>query len=140
MYSLMRPFQLLAFEPMCLILDLYSAILLGIIYLFFGAFPLVFGNNHNFNLWQIGLSFMGLMVGMICAALMTPVISKIRQGIVARRQRRTGETKPEPEDQLPPAIIGAPLITLGIFWFGFTTYPSIHWIVPIIGSGIFGFG
>jgi hypothetical protein len=37
-HTLLRPFQLLAFEPMCLVLDLYSAILLGILYLFFGAF------------------------------------------------------------------------------------------------------
>ena len=44
-----RPFQILYFEPMALILDLYSALLLGILYLFFGAFPLVFMNNHGFN-------------------------------------------------------------------------------------------
>ena len=37
-------------------------------------------------------------------------------------------------------ILGAPLITGGLFWFGFTTYPSIHWIVPITGSFIFGLG
>lgn len=140
MTSLLRPFQLLAFEPMCLILDLYSAILLGIIYLFFGAFPLVFGTNHGFNLWQIGLSFMGLLVGMVAGAVTIPVMRKIREGLVAKRERETGEAKAEPEDQLPPVIVGAPLITAGIFWFGFTTYPSIHWIVPIIGSGVFGFG
>lgn len=139
-YSLLRPFQLLALEPMCLILDLYSAILLGIIYLFFGAFPLVFGTNHGFNLWQIGLTFLGLLVGMVAAALSVPIMRKIRDGLVAKRERETGESKPEPEDQLPPAIVGAPLITAGIFWFGFTTYPSIHWIVPIIGSAVFGFG
>jgi hypothetical protein len=138
--SLLRPFQLIAFEPMCLILDLYSAILLGIIYLFFGAFPLVFGTNHGFNLWQIGLSFMGLLGGMVAAAVTTPFTQRIREGLVAKRKRETGDAKPEPEDQLPPVIIGAPLITVGLFWFGFTTYPSVHWIVPIIGSGVFGFG
>ncbi len=30
-YALLRPFQLLVHEPMCLILDVYSAILLGIL-------------------------------------------------------------------------------------------------------------
>lgn len=138
--SLLRPFQLLVLEPMCLILDLYAAILLGIIYLFFGAFPLVFGNNHGFNLWQIGLTFLGLLVGMGAAGFTVPLMRRLRNRLIARRERETGEVKPEPEDQLPPVIIGAPLITAGLFWFGFTTYPSVHWIVPIIGSGFFSYG
>lgn len=32
---------------------MFSAILLGVLYLFFGAFEVVFENNHNFNLWQV---------------------------------------------------------------------------------------
>jgi hypothetical protein len=67
---------------MCTSLCLLSAVLLGVLYLFFGvcpsnpstrvstkaltpsqAFPLVFGNNHGFNLWQTGLTFLGLFVG-----------------------------------------------------------------------------
>lgn len=50
---------------MCLNLCLFSAVLLGILYLFFGAFELVFTENHGFNLWQVGLSFLGLLVGQV---------------------------------------------------------------------------
>lgn len=139
-YALLRPFQLLISEPMCLILDVYSAILLGILYLFFGAFPLVFGTNHGFNLWQIGLTFMGLFVAMASACCTAPVWHKTRQRLAARREKKTGEARNEPEDQLPSVIVGAPLITIGLFWFGFTTYPWVHWILPIIGSAIFAFG
>jgi hypothetical protein len=139
-HALLRPFQLLIHEPMCLILDLYSAILLGILYLFFGAFPLVFGTNHGFNLWQIGLSFMGLFVAMAGACSTAPIWKKTRERLAAHREKRTGEAKNEPEDQLPSVIVGAPLITIGLFWFGFTTYASVHWIVPIIGSAVFAFG
>jgi hypothetical protein len=140
-WSLLRPFQLLIFEPMCLVLDIYAAVLLGILYLFFGAFPLVFVNNHGFNLWQVGLTFLGLLCAMVVAVLSTPVWHRIRDYLPERRQRLYGgELKSEPEDQLPSVIFGAPLITGGLFWFGFTTYPNIHWIVPIIGSGVFGLG
>ena len=65
MRSCYRPFLLLALEPMCLNLCTYSAILLGIVYLFFGAFNIVFTTNHDFNRWQVGLSFVGLLVGMM---------------------------------------------------------------------------
>jgi len=61
--SIYRPFQLLTLEPMCLNLCIYSAILLGVLYLFFGAFAIVFEHNHGFQLWQIGLTFVGLLVG-----------------------------------------------------------------------------
>ncbi|KAK0629174.1 major facilitator superfamily domain-containing protein [Bombardia bombarda] len=142
-YSLLRPFQLLIREPMCLILDLYSAILLGVLYLFFGAFPLVFGNNYGFNLWQVGLTFLGIFVAAIVAALSTPIWHNVRNGLVEKRRLSEGEgaeARDEPEDQLPCVIVAAPLITGGLFMFGFTTYPWVHWMVPVIGSGFFGLG
>ena len=139
-YSLLRPFQILIFEPMALVLNIYTAMLLGLLYLFFGAFPLIFRTNHGFNLWQVGLTFMGLLVAMVIACLSTPFWARLRRNMVEKRRKETGVLKDEPEDQLPPVIFGAPLITGGLFWFGFTTYADIHWIVPIIGSGVFGLG
>ncbi|KAK5661949.1 hypothetical protein OQA88_10059 [Cercophora sp. LCS_1] len=133
-HALLRPLQILFFEPMCLILDIYSAMLLGLLYLFFGAFPLIFSTNHGFNLWQVGLSFMGLLISIPLAALTSPIWVRVRNRLAEKRGRE------EPEDQLPMVIVAAPLITGGLFWFGFTTYPSIHWIVPIVGSGVYGIG
>lgn len=139
--SLLRPFQILIFEPMALILNLYSAILLGILYLFFGAFPLVFQGTFGFNLWQTGLTFLGMLVGMFCAALMGPLWVKIRAQLIEKNERLTGvEGKAEPEYRLPSAILGSFLVTIGLFWFGWSSFPWVHWIMPIIGSGIFGAG
>ena len=61
-------------EPMCLLLCLFCAVLLGVLYLFFGAFELVFENNHGFNLWQVGLSFLGMSVGMIIGISSNPLL------------------------------------------------------------------
>lgn len=83
--SLMRPFQILVFEPMALVLNLYSAILLGILYLFFGAFPLVFEGVFGFNLWQTGLTFLGLLVGMVSASAVNNVWAKIRARLIKVR-------------------------------------------------------
>jgi hypothetical protein len=141
MYSLIRPFQLLLLEPMCSNLCLYSAILLGVLYLFFGAFAVVFKTNHGFTISQIGLSFLGILVGMIAGILTDPIWHKNYIRLVRNRETAGGEPGgSEPEFRLPPAILGAALVTIGLFWFGWTTYPSVHWILPIIGSGIFGMG
>jgi hypothetical protein len=71
LWSCIRPFQLLFFEQMVLNLCLLSAILLGILYLFFGAFAVVFQNNHDFNEWQTGLTFLGIFVGMVVGEALT---------------------------------------------------------------------
>ncbi|QPG94446.1 hypothetical protein C2857_006085 [Epichloe festucae Fl1] len=139
--SLLRPFQLLFFEPMCLNLCLFSAILLGILYLFFGAFPLVFGTNHGFNAWQVGMSFTGILVGMILGTMTDPLWHRIRSRLVAKLEAETGvQGASEPEFRLPPAIMGSFLVPAGIFMFGWSTFPWIHWVVPIIGSCIFALG
>ncbi|KAI1809356.1 MFS general substrate transporter [Poronia punctata] len=133
--SLMRPFQLLILEPMCLLLSLLSAVLLGVIYLFFGAFPLIFGEGYGFNLWQVGLSFLGILVGMVLGAAMNPLWHSIH-----RRLTVQNAGQPEPEFHLPTSIAGAALVPVGLFWFAWTSFPSVHWILPIIGSGLFGCG
>ncbi|KAI1411776.1 putative bicyclomycin resistance protein [Hypoxylon sp. FL1857] len=134
-YSLLRPFQLLIFEPMCLLLCLFSAILLGVLYLFFGAFGLVFGNTYGFNLWQTGLCFLGIFVGMIISSASDPIWRRINHRIL---ERNNGVH--EPEFRLPPAIAGALLTPIGLFIFAWAAYPWVHWIVPVIGSAIFGCG
>ena len=73
LWSCIRPFELLIFEPMLLFLGTFTALLLGILYLFFQAFPLVFANVHHFSLQQIGLTFLGLIVGM-CLGVFTGLI------------------------------------------------------------------
>lgn len=61
---------------MCLSLCLYSALLLGILYLFLGAFVVVFRDNHGFNYWQAGLTFLGMGVGIMLASLSDPLWHK----------------------------------------------------------------
>jgi len=140
-YSLLRPFQLLIFEPMVLNLCLFSAILLGILYLFFGAIPLIFQQNHGFTLSQTGLTFLGIFVGMIAGGATDPLWHKNYVRLIKNREDETGEVGgSEPEYRLPPAIAGAILVPIGLFIFGWTTYSTVHWIVPIIGSSIFGMG
>lgn len=103
--STYRPIMLLTLEPMCLSLCIYSALLLGIIYLFFGAFQLVFESVYGFQLWQRGLSFTGLLVGMIFAILSDPFW---RLHYRRLEERALDLTSPDsdfmPEWRLPPGI------------------------------------
>lgn len=35
---------------------------------------------------------------------------------------------------------GAFLLPISLFWFGWTSYASVPWIVPVIASAFFGLG
>lgn len=143
MLSVTIPFKLVASEPMALALNTWTSILLGILYMFFSAFPIVF-SQHGFNLQEKGLTFLGIGLGIIVATSMNPLFT----AQVARRNERRyahlppGEHRPPPppEEHLIKGLYGAVLCPLALFWFAFTTYPSVHWIVPIIASVPFGFG
>ena len=117
--SLYRPFQLLFLEPMCSCLCIYSALLLGILYLFFGAFPLVFSTNHGFNQWQAGITFIGLIIGQLAAMSTNMFWRKNYQRLISNAKRDSGKEtenfKPDPEFRLPPAIAGGILAPIGLF-------------------------
>ncbi|KAJ5142135.1 Vacuolar protein sorting-associated protein 62 [Penicillium atrosanguineum] len=139
--SMYRPILLLVLEPMCLNLCIFSAILLGILYLFFGAFQLVFESVYGFSLWQRGLCFLGLFVGMVFAIISDPLWRRNYERLERNYQKATNKPDEfQPEWRLPSAILGGPLVTIGLFIFAWTIYPDVHWIVPIIGSAVFGAG
>ena len=37
-------------------------------------------------------------------------------------------------------MVGGVVIPISLFWFAFTTYKSVHWIVPIVATIPFGVG
>jgi len=51
------------------------------------------------------------------------------------KYNENGELKPE--ERMPVAIVGGLIIPICLFWFGWTSRESIHWIVPIMGSSLF---
>lgn len=51
-----------------------------------------------------------------------------------------GESGAAPEARLPPALLGAILIPVGLFWFAWTNDPDVHWAPSIIAGVPFGMG
>lgn len=125
--SCYRPFLLLTLEPMCLNLCIFSAILLGILYLWFGAFDLVFENNHGFEQWQVGLTYLGIFFGILIAIASGSFWHRNYLRLVEQREREGGEPGgSEPEYRLPPAICGAILTPIGLFWCASNFYRQGH--------------
>ena len=135
--TLTRPFHFLFTEPITFFAAIYNGFLYGLVYLFNEAFPLVFGpgKGHGFNGGEQGLSFLGLCIGPIIAFLFYPLQERYYLRRVAEH-----EGKGVPEARMWMARLGAIFIPVSLFWFGWTSFPSVHWIVPIIASAMFGAG
>ena len=133
--ALARPWALLFLEPIVLLISIYMAILYGTLYMLFGAFPIVFEQTRGWSQGIGGLAFLGVAVGMLIGV----TYSVIDNNRYAKVEASHGGEAP-PEARLPPAMSGAVALPIGMFWFAWTNYPSIHWSVCIIGTAPFGFG
>jgi len=129
---LVRPFALNFQEPIVLALNVYIGLIYALLYMWFESFPFVFGSIYHWREQLIGLSFLGLFVGSFLA--MPPFFAYLYY-VQEPKYNEHGELKPE--ERMPVAIVGSLLVPICLFWFGWTSRESIHWIVPIIGSSLF---
>ncbi|KAI9842238.1 MAG: hypothetical protein M1837_007383 [Sclerophora amabilis] len=132
--SIVRPAKMLLFSPICLLLSLFMAVVYGYLYLIFTTFPTVFQGQYGFSTSSVGLAYIGIGIGCLAGLLYCGVASDK----IMKRKSKRGEMKPE--YRLPPMIYGAPLIPIGLFWYGWSAEARVHWIVPIIGSSLVGAG
>lgn len=134
--SLSRPWIFLYREPIVLFFSIYMAVIYGILYMLVGAFPILYHDQKGWSSGVDGLPFLGIEVGIIIGILYC-IFDKRRYTKVAAKYT---DSPVPPEARLPPAIVGAFGLPIALFWFAWTNYPSIHFIVPIIAVIPFGFG
>lgn len=118
-----------------LLLSIYMAIVYGTLYMLFSAFPIVYQETRGWSPGIGGLAFLGVAVGMIGAVTYSIFDNKRYARIVDAH----GGFAP-PEARLPPTMLGGIMVPIGLFWFAWTNYASIHWMASIAAGVPFGFG
>lgn len=136
--SLTRPWILLFLEPIVLLTSVYISIVYGTLYMFFAGFPIIFQVSRGWSQSTAGLPFVGVVIGVCLATLSAGVDNKRFVRLCAAAE--AGRRAVEPEDRLTPAMAGSIILPIGLFLFAWTTYPSVHWIAPIIGAMFFACG
>ncbi|KAJ7033665.1 major facilitator superfamily domain-containing protein [Mycena alexandri] len=131
-----RPLMLLSHSFICFILSLYMAFMYGIYYLFFTTLNGFFTATYGFSTGITGLMYCGLGAGFILATTFGAKFSNALYTGLAEKNGGVGE----PEMRIPPIFIGSIFVPIGLFWYGWSAQAKIHWIMPVIGSGLFGFG
>lgn len=132
---LVRPFVMLVQEPILSLLTAYMSFLYGVLYLLFAAYPVAFHDDRGWNIGVASLPFASFIVGIAIGA-----------GMIAY-STRTNFTKAflkhgkvVPEERLPPMIIGAIILPIGLFIFAWTSNPNIIWVPQVMSSALIGCG
>lgn len=117
--------------------NIYIAIIYGILYLCFVAYPIVFREIRGWTISLSGLAFLGIGIGTLAIIAFEPLIRRMIQN--HKKDPETG--KVYPEAMVSIVCISAALVPIGELWFAWTCAPSsIHWVFPILAGIPFGAG
>jgi len=127
-----RPYQFLLTEPIVGFLSLLSGFSDALIFVGLESFGLVLA-KWNFDHVQVGLAFIGLMVGYVIAYALYMWDYKKQRAIM---QGDTANMAPERRLRLLLWLVA--LEPIGLFGFAWTSLgpPAVHWIAPLIFTAL----
>ncbi|ETI26532.1 hypothetical protein G647_03309 [Cladophialophora carrionii CBS 160.54] len=131
--SLIRPITMILTEPVLDLMCMYVVLIYAMLYAFFFAYPVIFGELYGYNDGLIGLMFIPIIIGAGFALVATPQFEK-------QFRRTCAQRAPTAEDRLVGAMVGAPFIPISLFILGATSFKHIIWVGPASSGLAFGFG
>lgn len=111
--AIIKPFQIMFLDPAVMFTNVYMALVYGIYYSFFEAFPLVYGPIYGFNLGEQGVTFITIVIGLLVTMSM---YFSVYYFIVIPGVMRNGLKSQE--EVLKPALLATFGPPIGLFMFG----------------------
>ncbi|KAK3658837.1 hypothetical protein LTR56_001708 [Elasticomyces elasticus] len=130
---LIRPFVMLAQEPILSLITAYMSFLYGVLYLLFEAYPIEY---HEIRGWSLGVSALPFCAFLVGIAGGTALMAYSTATNFKRAYIKHG--KAVPEERLPPMIICAVILPIALFWFAWTSQKHISWVPSVIATGFLG--
>ncbi|KAF3764658.1 hypothetical protein M406DRAFT_62224 [Cryphonectria parasitica EP155] len=134
--GIVRPMKLLLRTPIVSLFAVYMAVVYGYLYLMFTSITEVFEGSYGFSTQDAGLVYLGLGVGSMGGLALFSITS---DRYLKKMSTREGKGM-KPEYRLQQLPIGAILLPVGFFIYGWTAEYRVHWIAPIIGTAVIGVG
>lgn len=137
--TIIRPSKMLISEPVVLSFGLWSAFCIGTAFMFTQSITQVYTALYSWTFFETGMVQSAIVIGELIGLL----ASIYQDELYFRSADKNKETPgtPIPEARLYLSIPGSFAgLTAGLFFYAWTSYPSIHWIIPTIGLGFVGFG
>jgi MFS family permease len=137
--SIRRPIYMLTTEPVVFVFTVWSAFMVGTVYLFTQSVEQVFAGLYGWTASQAGYVQVAVVIGECIGWVGALISAKFYFASASRNQEVPGS--PIPEARLYMSLIGSFVgVTGGMFVYGWTSYPFLPWIAPAIGLVMVGFG
>ena len=137
--NIIRPFRLLFTEPVVFVFTLLSALSYGVVFISTQSVTQVYATNYGWKDYQAGLVQASIIIGEFAGFIACLVQNRIYSCAAAAHCGQPNPSLPEVRLYLsiPGSFVG---LTGGIFWYGWTNYGFLPWILPSVGLGFIGFG
>jgi hypothetical protein len=132
--ALIRPLKMFFFSPVVFLPCMALAVVIGYLFLLFSTMATIFQQQYGFSAGSSGLVYIGIGIGNLLGLYLFAITSD------KAVKKATERESFRPEIRLAPVFAGGPLVCIGLIWYGWTADKKIHWILPIIGTGVFGMG
>lgn len=134
--SLMRPFRLMAQQPMIQLMSILLAVNFGTLYLVLTSYATLWTKWYGQPVSKSGLHYLSLALGYTIAS---QVGARATDMLWKRlKHRANGETAPE--YRVPLMVPGAILLPAGLLWFGWAAQSHSSWVLVDAGAAVYGCG
>lgn len=135
---LIRPFKLLFTQPIIIYLALYNALVYGVMHFLLTTFAKMWRSVYNEPVQITSLNYISVSVGYVCSAIMSSLFIDRIYNYLSRTKGTHNEGRPE--FRLPILFVAMIVLSVGLFWYGWSAQAHVFWILPNIGTAIASFG
>ncbi|KAI7186237.1 MFS general substrate transporter [Hortaea werneckii] len=133
--SSVKAVKMLSTEPVVFAFGFWIAFCWGVVFLFLSVIPITFSEKRGWSEGVSGLPYISLCIGTTLGWLANYLQMGKYEKIVQNPDRKV-----VPEDRLYGAMLGAPLLPIGLFIYSFTQYAFLIWVGPVIALAPIAFG
>ncbi|KAF5136524.1 Efflux pump vrtL [Metarhizium anisopliae] len=127
--AVQRPVRMFATQPIVACIAVYMAYLFGTLYLMFATFPDIWTKVYGQSKGVGGLNYLSIAIGCFVGIFLQLKMVDRVYGALKSRNGGVGR----PEFRMPSLAIGSVVLTVGLFWYGWSIGHA-HWIMPDIGA------
>lgn len=131
---LLRPFKMLV-SPVIFVVAIFASYVFGLFYMLITGIDLVFSITKGWTGTIATLPNISLFLG-VSAGLCVNIF----WGRTYAKKLKANNGVPIPEQRFPILMYVAWTLPFGIFLFSWTSWKSVHWVVPCIGILFAGLG
>ncbi|KAH0526658.1 hypothetical protein TsFJ059_009955 [Trichoderma semiorbis] len=127
-----RPIRMFTTQPIITVIAIYMAYLFGTLYLMLGTFPSIWTEWYGESVSIGGLNYLSIAIGSFTGL----ILNFFFIDRIYRHLKTKNNDIGRPEFRMPTMFIGSIMVSVGLFWYGWSVQARLHWIMPNIGVAI----